>query len=113
MLSYLNLCPHGLQSCLALWSPHLGKRESWSVCFSSMCLFILNVSLSVLFRFLLVSGVGCDLCSWLFMIATQMLYSVKDVMSALLQIKYKKSSIKSNEHILKKVDEPYDVVSDI
>ena len=36
-------------------------EESWSICFSCICLFILQTLMSVLSLFLLVSGVGCGL----------------------------------------------------
>ena len=39
------------------------RRGGWSMCFSCMCLFVLHVSVFVLFLFILVSGVGC--CLWL------------------------------------------------
>ena len=39
-------------------------RESWSMCFSSICLINFHVLISVLFRFLLVSGAGCGLWLW-------------------------------------------------
>ena len=41
---------------------HLGLgRESWSMCISCICLFILHVLISVHFLFLLVSGNGYGL----------------------------------------------------
>ena len=39
-------------------------RESLSVCFSCICLFVLYVLVFVIFLFLLVSGVGCGLWLW-------------------------------------------------
>ena len=38
----LALCPRVPSAFLALWSARLGKRESWSMCFSCICLFILH-----------------------------------------------------------------------
>ena len=56
MLSNLALCSRIFQSCLALRSPRLWKREMVFICFCILHAFIL-----VLFRFLLVSGIGCGL----------------------------------------------------
>ena len=38
-------------------------RESWSMCFSCICFFILHALIAVLFLFLVVSGIGCGNCS--------------------------------------------------
>ena len=58
--SCLVFCP-----CVFLHCNHLAQgRESWSVCFSCICLFC-----GCLFPFLLMSGIGWDLCSipWTFL----------------------------------------------
>ena len=47
-----------------VWYHLTWGRESWSMCFSCICVFILHTSISVLFLFLLVSGIGCDLWLW-------------------------------------------------
>ena len=61
--------PYSLFTCFAvLFSiaiTSLGEeRESWSVSFSCICLFILHTSISVFFLFLLVSETGCGLWLW-------------------------------------------------
>ena len=56
------LCPHVSSFLLALWSPHLGKREL--VCVLHMHLFVLYMLVFVIFLFLLVSRVGCSLWLW-------------------------------------------------
>ena len=66
--SCLALCSHIFSVLLALWSPRLGKRESWSMCFSCICLFILQALIFVLL-FLLVSGDG-----WLVTVANPGLF---------------------------------------
>ena len=51
---------HSFQQCHHLaWG-----RGSCSVCFSCICLFVLNVLVFVIFLFLLLSGVGCGLWLW-------------------------------------------------
>ena len=45
-------------SVLLFFNPVRG-RGSWSICFSCICLFIMHASISVLFVFLLVSGIDC------------------------------------------------------
>ena len=59
--SCLALCYRVFQSCLAFYSPRLGKRELIYLC---ICLFTLHSLISVHFLFLLVSGIGCGLCLW-------------------------------------------------
>ena len=48
-------------SCLALWTPRLGKRKRELLCVLFVRLLILLSLISVLFLFLLVSGIGCGL----------------------------------------------------
>ena len=60
--SCLDLCFRVFQS--FYHCDHLAsERESWSLCFSCNCLFILHTLIVILLLFLLVSGVGCGL--WL------------------------------------------------
>ena len=42
-------------------------KESWSMCFSCVCLFIFHALIFVLFLFLFESGVGCGLWLWHFL----------------------------------------------
>ena len=49
------------QSCFALLSQHLGKRELVYVLLVKSILFILHALISVLFLFLLMPGVSCGL----------------------------------------------------
>ena len=42
-------------------------RGSWSLCLSCICLLAIHTLICVIFLFLLVSGVGCDFCLWLFL----------------------------------------------
>ena len=62
LISCLALCSRVFQSCLSFWSSRLGTREL--VCVLLVHLFIFHVLISVLFLFLLVSGVGCGLWLW-------------------------------------------------
>ena len=54
--------PCSLFSCFSPFS--IWERESWFMCFSCICLFILHALICVRFLFLLVSGVGCGLWLW-------------------------------------------------
>ena len=46
------------------WDHLAWEREGWFMSFSCICLFILHVLMFVLFPFLLVSEVGCDMWLW-------------------------------------------------
>ena len=63
--SCLALCSRVVfsQSCLTLRSPRLGKRELVYVLLLLLFVYFARVKFCH-FHFLLVSGVGCDLCLW-------------------------------------------------
>ena len=60
------------------WGAEVGGGAAWSLCLSCVCLLAMHAfttwSVS-LFLFLLVSGVGCDLCLWLFLVFSVYLLS--------------------------------------
>ena len=64
MLSCLALCSRVFQSCLALWSPHVWKRELVYVLLVPHDLFVYFALIYYLFLFLFASVVGCGLWLW-------------------------------------------------
>ena len=48
-------------------SNNIEGRGSWSLCLSCICLLAMHTLICVTFFFLLVLGVGCDFCLWLFL----------------------------------------------